>query len=42
MEYIADRVTLDKSCERKLEPREMVDGLPMAGPLREKAGRSFF
>ncbi|MBI5284983.1 MAG: pyridoxamine 5'-phosphate oxidase family protein [Chloroflexi bacterium] len=42
MDYIADRVTLDKSCERKLEPREMVDGLPKAGPLREKEGRSFF
>ena len=42
MEYVADRMTLDKSCERKLEPREMVDGMPQAGELREKAGGSFF
>jgi len=42
MDFVADRQTLDKSCERRLEPREMVDGMPQAGPLREKAGRSFF
>lgn len=36
MEYVADRETLDKWCERKLEPREFVDGMPVAGPLRDK------
>ena len=35
--FTQDRDTLDKYCERKLEPREMVDGLPAAGPLLEKA-----
>ncbi len=38
MEFVADRVTLDKSCERKLEPRAFVDGMPVAGPLVEKVG----
>ncbi len=37
-EYVADRVTLDKSCERKYLPREFKDGLPAAGPLVAKAG----
>jgi len=37
-EYVADRETLDKWCERKLEPRAFVDGFPESGPLREKAG----
>jgi len=37
MEYIGERDTLDRWCERKLEPREMVDGMPQPGPLREKA-----
>lgn len=37
MEYVGERDTLDRWCERKLEPREIIDGLPQAGPLREKA-----
>ena len=36
MSFDADRDTLDKYCERKLEPRDMIDGLPVAGDLREK------
>ena len=36
MQYVADRETLDKWCERKLEPREMVGGVPKAGELRER------
>ena len=38
MDFVADRETLDKWCERKLEPREMVDGVPAGGPLYDKAG----
>jgi hypothetical protein len=37
MEYLGERDTLDRWCERKLEPRQMVDGMPQSGPLREKA-----
>ncbi|MGI8926346.1 MAG: pyridoxamine 5'-phosphate oxidase family protein [Tepidiformaceae bacterium] len=33
MEFVKDRDTLDKYCERKLEPREMVDGMPQPGEL---------
>lgn len=36
MDYVADRVTLDKSCERTYEERPMIDGLPQ-GPLTRKA-----
>ena len=36
MEFIQDRDTLDRYCERKMEPREMVDGLPLGGELRSK------
>ncbi|MGE5597434.1 MAG: pyridoxamine 5'-phosphate oxidase family protein [Hyphomicrobiales bacterium] len=36
MEYISDRDTLDRWCERKLEPREMVDGVPQPGELVAK------
>jgi hypothetical protein len=36
MEYVADRMTLDKSCARTYEPREIVDGLPAAGSLQRK------
>jgi hypothetical protein len=38
MEFVAERETLDRWCERKLEPREMVDGMPVPGPLRAKDG----
>lgn len=37
MEYLGDRETLDKWCARKLEPREMADGMPQPGELRPKA-----
>ena len=37
--FVADRETLDKYCERKLTPREFVDGLPAGGPLMTKAGQ---
>ena len=32
-EFVKERDTLDLWCERKLEPRAMVDGMPSAGPL---------
>jgi hypothetical protein len=37
MEFIADRETLDKYCERKMEPREIIDGIPQPGELSTKA-----
>jgi predicted pyridoxine 5'-phosphate oxidase superfamily flavin-nucleotide-binding protein len=37
MEYVSERETLDKYCERKLEPREIIDGMPQAGELRARA-----
>lgn len=37
MEYVSDRDTLDKWCERKMEPREIVNGMPAAGELVRKA-----
>lgn len=36
MDYVDERMTLDLHCERKKQPREMVDGLPTAGPLLPK------
>lgn len=33
-EYVADRDTLDRWCERNFEPREMADGMPAAGEMR--------
>lgn len=36
MEYLGERETLDKWCERKIEPRAMVDGLPQPGELVRK------
>jgi hypothetical protein len=33
MEYVSERETLDKWCERKMVPREMVDGMPAPGEL---------
>jgi hypothetical protein len=35
-DYVTDRETLDKSCARNFEPREIIDGLPVAGPLRAR------
>jgi hypothetical protein len=40
-EFVEERETLDKWCERKLRPREMVDGLPQAGPLLTKEGAAY-
>ena len=37
MEFIEDRDTLDRYCEAKLEPLEMVDGMPQRGELVTKA-----
>jgi hypothetical protein len=39
MEFVEDRLTLDKWCDKKLAPREIIDGLPAAGPLYEKSGK---
>lgn len=36
MEYLDDRETLDKWCERKQEPRQFVDGMPVGGELVRK------
>lgn len=37
MAYVSERDTLDKWCERKMEPREMVDGMPVPGELVRKS-----
>lgn len=37
-DFTSDRDTLDRYCERKLEPLAMVDGLPVRGVLRAKVG----
>jgi hypothetical protein len=37
MQYLNDRDTLDKWCERKVVAREMVDGMPVAGELLHRA-----
>ena len=37
MEFVEDRDTLDKWCERKTEPRQFVDGMPVGGELLSKA-----
>ena len=36
MAFLGERETLDKWCERKLEPREMVGGMPQPGMLRAR------
>lgn len=38
-EYVDERQTLDLWCERKVEPRAMADGMPLAGPLVAKDGK---
>ena len=38
-EFVTDRDTLDRWCERRLEPREMRDGMPVAGELRLREDR---
>ena len=37
MEFVEDRDTLDRYCERKMEPRQFVEGLPVGGSLRTRA-----
>jgi hypothetical protein len=37
MEFIEDRDTLDRYCEAKLEPRALVDGVPIGPGLNPKA-----
>ena len=36
LDYREDHLTLDKYAEKVLEPRVIVDGLPLPGPLRDK------
>ena len=36
-EYLQDRDTLDRYCERKLEPLPMVDGMPVKGAIVARA-----
>lgn len=36
MQYVSERDTLDRWCERKMEPRDMVEGMPVAGELVRK------
>jgi hypothetical protein len=38
MEFVAERDTLDRWCENKVVPREMVDGAPRAGRMVRKDG----
>lgn len=38
MEFKGDRETLDKWCENKAVPREMVDGVPQPGRFERKDG----
>lgn len=38
MQFVEERDTLDRWCERKVEPRVMVDGLPQPGQFRSKDG----
>jgi hypothetical protein len=36
--FMEERLTLDRWCDAKVEPRAMVGGMPQAGPLRRKDG----
>ena len=36
MEFVEDRDTLDRWCERKNEPRQFIDGMPVGGELVAK------
>ena len=36
MDYVGERDTLDRYCEQKLEPRDMIDGIPQPGELRDR------
>lgn len=35
-DFVRDRDTLDRYCENKLQPHEIVDGLPLKGPFLAK------
>ena len=37
MQYVSERDTLDKWCERKMVPRDVVDGMPVGGELVRKS-----
>lgn len=39
MDFVSERDTLDRWCERKLEPREMRDGVPLPGRFVRKDGQ---
>ncbi|MCL4240205.1 MAG: pyridoxamine 5'-phosphate oxidase family protein [Dehalococcoidia bacterium] len=38
MEFVSERDTLDRWCENKVAPRQMVDGVPKAGRMVRKDG----
>lgn len=38
MEFVSERDTLDRWCENKVEPREMIHGVPQAGRMTRKDG----
>ena len=38
MEFVEDRDTLDKWCVNRMEPREMLGGIPQPGPFLRKDG----
>jgi hypothetical protein len=38
MQFVSDRDTLDRWCENKMEPREMVEGVPQPGQFARKDG----
>lgn len=38
MEFVSERDTLDRWCENKVEPRQMIDGVPQAGRMVRKDG----
>lgn len=38
MQFVSDRDTLDRWCENKVVPREMVEGVPQAGRMERKDG----
>lgn len=38
MEFVSDRDTLDRWCENKVEPRQMIDGVPQPGEFVRKDG----
>ena len=41
MEFVEERDTLDRWCENRLQPRDVVAGLPAPGPLLRRDGSVF-